>query len=61
MIELEVEALDEFEAEQAVRGVERRLDHAVELQIGLELALVEVELGLAPLLGDNSANPRARA
>ena len=50
IIELEVEAFFETEAEQAARGIEGRLDHAVELQIGLELAFVEVELGLAPLL-----------
>ena len=57
MIKLEVEALLEAEAEQAARGIEGRLDHAVELQIGLELALVEVELGLAPLLGQIAPVP----
>ena len=51
MIELDVEALDEAEAEQPARDVERRLDHLVELQIGLDLALVEIEQRLAPLLG----------
>ena len=51
MIELDVEALFETQAEKAVRRMERRLDHPVELQIGLDLALVEIELGLAPLLG----------
>ena len=49
MIELEVETLGEFEAEQAACDVEGGFDHAVELQIGLELALVEVELFPAPL------------
>ena len=46
-----------LKAEQAARGVEGRVDHAVELQIGLELALVEVELGLAPLLREIAPVP----
>src|ERR1700733_4430929 len=49
MIKLEVEALGKAKPEQAACGVERRVDHAVKLQIGLELALIEVELRLAPL------------
>ena len=49
VIELKVEALGEAEAEEPACRVERRLDHPVELQIRLDLALVEVELGLAPL------------
>ena len=40
--------------------VEGGLDHAVELQVGLELALVEIELGLARGARHRSASPRAR-
>src|SRR5882757_7025133 len=50
MIKFEIEALRKAKAEQAACGVERRFDDAVKLQIGLELALVQIELGLAPLL-----------
>src|SRR5271167_2395700 len=57
IIELEVEAFLEAQPKQAARRIEGRLDHAVELQIGLELALVEVELGLAPLLGQVAPIP----
>ena len=57
MIELDVEALGEAEAKEAARGVERGLDQPVELQIGLDLALVEIELGLAPLLGEMAPVP----
>src|SRR5580704_10020392 len=57
MIELEVEALAKLKAEQAACGVEGRVDHAVELQIRLELALVEIELGLAPLLREIAPIP----
>src|SRR3984957_18647323 len=57
MIELEVEALDKAKPKQAACGVERRVDHAVKLQIGLELALVEVELRLAPLFREIAPIP----
>ena len=56
-IELEVEALGEGKAEQAARDIKGRFDHLLELQIGLELALVEVELDLAPLLGEIAPIP----
>src|ERR1700722_15386200 len=58
MIELEVEALGKLKAEQAACGVEGRVDHAVELEIRLELALVEVELGLASLFRKIAPIPR---
>ena len=61
VIELDVEALVEAEAKQPVRGVERRLDQPVELQIGLDLALIEIELGLAPFLGVIAPVPRREA
>ena len=57
MIEFQVEALFEPEAEQTVRRVEGGFNHPVELQIGLDRALVEVELGLAALLGVMSPVP----
>ncbi len=47
----QVVALGEGEAEQAAGRVEGGLDHAVELQVGLDLSFVEVVLGLAHLLG----------
>ena len=57
MIELDVEALGEAQSKEAARRIERRLDQPVELQIGLDLALIEVELGLAPLLGEIAPVP----
>ena len=38
------------QAEQPAGDIESRFDHFVELQIGLDLAFVEIELRLAPLL-----------
>src|ERR1700722_4621716 len=58
MIKLEIEALGKLKAEQSACGVEGRLDHAVELQIRLELALVQVELGLASLFREIAPIPR---
>ena len=57
MIEFQVEALGEAEAEEAGGRIERGLDQPVELQIGLDFALVEVELGLAPLFGEIAPVP----
>src|SRR3954451_8160410 len=47
------DALATFEGhtEQAVRGVERRLDDAVELEVRLDRRLVDVAAHLAQLLG----------
>ena len=44
-------ALVEGQAEQPAGGVERRLDHLLELQVRLDLRLVEIELRLAAPLG----------
>ena len=52
---------DEAQAEQAPGAVERRLDHALEREVGLDLGLVEVVAHLAHLLGVDSASPRARS
>ena len=39
------------ETEQAMRGVERRVDHLLELEVGHDLGLVEIVALLAQLLG----------
>src|SRR4029077_5269039 len=57
MIELEVEALGEGQPEQAACGVKSRVDDAVNLQVWLELALVQVELGLASLFREIAPVP----
>ena len=54
----EVGALLEGEAEQTPRGIEGGFDHAVQLEIGLDLVLVEVMLSLADLLGIIAPVPR---
>ncbi len=41
----------EGQAEQPARGFERSIDDLVELEVGLDLGLVQIELGLAALLG----------
>ncbi len=51
MIERQIEALAKGKAEQPVRGEEGRLDHFVELEIGLDLGFIEIELRLAAALG----------
>src|SRR6059036_1502597 len=47
----DVAATLEREPEQLVGGVERALDDVVKLEVGLELALIDVALALAELLG----------
>ena len=54
----QVRAGGEGEAEQPPRGVERRLDHVVEREIGLHLGLVEIVAGAADLLGVVAPVPR---
>ena len=51
VIDRHIGARREGQAEQPVRRVERRLDDAVERQVRLDLALVEIEARLAQLLG----------
>ncbi len=58
MIKRDVLSLGEGHAEQAVCDVESRLDHFVELQIRLDLALVEIEQRLAPFLRVIAPIPR---
>src|SRR6185437_17155247 len=41
----------ERQAKEPTRGLEGRLDHALELEERLDLGLVQIELGLAALLG----------
>jgi hypothetical protein len=50
VIDADLGARDEADAEQARGAVERRLDHAVERKVGLDLRLVEVVPDLAHLL-----------
>ena len=51
VIERDVVDPGEAQPEEAGGGVEGGLDHLVELEIGLELGLVEIEAALAELLG----------
>ena len=51
----------EGEAEQAGGHIEGGGDDVVELEIGLELCLVEIELGLAPALGIVAPVPRRQS
>ena len=61
MVERDVEAFDEAEAEEAAGDEERRLDQPVQLEIGLDRILVDVEQALADASRRRSANPRARS
>src|SRR5215470_9402724 len=47
----DVAAALEREPEQLIGGVERGFDNVIELEVGLDLALVDVALALAQLLG----------
>ena len=58
MVDGQVAALGEAHAEQLARHVEGRGDDAVELQIGLDLEIVDIEGGLAHLLGVVAPVPR---
>ena len=60
-VELQALQLLEGEAEQAAGDVEGGGDDVLELQIGLQLAFVEIELGLAPALGIVAPVPRGEA
>ncbi len=51
MVERHVVALGEGEAEQVLRRMEGRRDDVVEREIRLDLAFVEIELGLAAFFG----------
>ena len=57
VIDADLRAGHEADAEQARGAVERRLDHAVEREIGLDLRLVEVVADLAHLLGVEAPVP----
>ena len=61
VVDRDVVELLEGEAEQPARRVEGRRDHLVELQIGLQLGLVEIEPALAHLFGIVAPVPRRRA
>ena len=50
MVARQIRSLFEGQAEQAAGSIEGGGDDAVELQVGLDLAFVEIELGLADLL-----------
>ena len=58
MPDRDVGARLEAQAEQPVRGVERRLDHVVELEVRLDRRLVDVVARLAQLLGVVAPVPR---
>ena len=58
MVKRHVLAFAEGQAKEPVRGEKRGLDHFVELQIGFDLALVDVELRLAALFGIIAPIPR---
>ena len=51
MVDGNVAALPEAEAEKPLRGVERRRDHVVQLEVGLQRRPVDAELGHAALFG----------
>ena len=58
MIEFDVGARREADAEQLAGGEKRRLDHLVELKVGFDLTLIEIEVGLAALFGEVAPVPR---
>ena len=49
---------EKLSAEQPGRAVERRLDHVIERQIGLDRGVVEIGAALAQLLGVVAPVPR---
>ncbi len=51
----------ELKSEQSRRGVERGLDHPVELEIGHDLAFIEIVARLSAASPRNSASPMRRA
>jgi hypothetical protein len=51
VIDGNVVALADLNAEQSLRGIKRRLDHFRQLQIGHDLGFIEIEAGLAQPLG----------
>ena len=51
VVRADVRSRDEREAEQAMRGVERRRQHPVEREIGLQLTVVQLVARLAHLFG----------
>ncbi len=61
VVDRDVAARREGEAEQLARDPEHRLAQALELQVGLHLVLVEVVLRLAHLLGVVAVVPRLDA
>ena len=57
VVDDDVVARDERNAEQARRAVEGRLDHSLEREVGLDRGLVEVEAHLAHFLGVEAPVP----
>ena len=51
MVDGNVLALVKVEAEQAMRGVERRLNHLLELEVGHDLGFIEIVTLLAQFFG----------
>src|ERR1700756_792700 len=58
MVDRDVLALDEDEAKQAARSIERSARYVVEHEIGLQLGLVEIVLSLTDFLGVVAPVPR---